>query len=344
MPPRPAAPVAFLGPTANNYLARSAYRLARSAGLAVRPLLARAGLTREELERPGRVAVRAQVKFLELVADTLDDDLLGFHIAEHAELREAGLLYYVLASSETLAEVLQRGERYSSLGNEGIVAQVIGGKGVGFGVRYSGVNRRLDRQMMEFWMTAVVIMVRRLTGKRLVPSRVRMLHSRKHGRREMNRYFGCDIEFDAAVDEITFPKEAGQLPVVNADPYLNRLLVQYCEEAITHRARRRLPFRARVEDAIVPLLPHAKARAAEIARRLGVSQRTLARRLKHEGVTFSEVLHGLRLDLAHRYLRDKEMSISHIAWLLGYQTAAAFSHAFKHWTGKTPSQAAAPRP
>jgi AraC-like DNA-binding protein len=94
-----------------------------------------------------------------------------------------------------------------------------------------------------------------------------------------------------------------------------------------------------VENAIVPLLPHGKARANEIAGRLGVSPRTFARWLSLEGLTFSEVLEGLRCGLAERYLADGNLSISQIAWLLGYQEVSAFTHAFKRWTGKTPREA-----
>jgi AraC-like DNA-binding protein len=89
---------------------------------------------------------------------------------------------------------------------------------------------------------------------------------------------------------------------------------------------------------VVPLLPHGKARTSEIARQLGVSQRTLGRRLSEEGLTFSELLNSLRLDLANRHLADRDLAISQIAWLLGYRDVGAFSHAFKRWTGKSPGR------
>jgi AraC-like DNA-binding protein len=88
----------------------------------------------------------------------------------------------------------------------------------------------------------------------------------------------------------------------------------------------------------VPLLPHGKARVDEIARRLGVSQRTLARRLSMEQMSFSAVLERLKIDLADRYLADDGLSISQVAWLLGYQEVSSFTHAFKRWTSKTPRQ------
>ena len=131
------------------------------------------------------------------------------------------------------------------------------------------------------------------------------------------------------------------MPVLSADPYLNRLLILYCGEAISHRPKASASFRSRVENAVVPLLPHGKTRTSEIARELGVSQRTLARRLAEEGLTFSELLDSLRSDLANRHLADRDLAISQIAWLLGYRDVGAFSHAFKRWTGKAPGKARA---
>jgi AraC-like DNA-binding protein len=126
--------------------------------------------------------------------------------------------------------------------------------------------------------------------------------------------------------------------VVSADHYLNKILTGYCEEALSQRPSKRSPFRSSVENAIVPLLPHGKARADVISRRLGVSQRTLARRLSSEQMSFSGVLENLKMDLAERYLADDALSISQVAWLLGYQEVSSFTHAFKRWTNKTPRQ------
>jgi AraC-like DNA-binding protein len=70
-----------------------------------------------------------------------------------------------------------------------------------------------------------------------------------------------------------------------------------------------------------------------------MSSRTLERRLRLEGLTFGGILSELRCDLAKRYFREEDLSISKIAWLLGYQEVSGFTHAFKRWTGKTPREA-----
>jgi AraC-like DNA-binding protein len=327
-------------PNATGSITRLAYAKAKEAGTDLYSLLKKAGLTLGEIEDPGaRLKVRDQIRFLNLVASALQDDFLGFHLAQQPDLREIGLLYYVAASSETMSEALRRVARYSSIVNEGVTLKYIDGRDVGIRFAYVGTSRHLDRHQIEFFMTLLVRVCRQLTGLRLVPTRLNLTHRRDGNSRDFVEFFGGNGEFGASVDELVFAPAIRQMPVLGADPYLNKILVVDCEEALSRRPTNQGSFRSSVENTIVPLLPHGTARAGEIARRLGVSQRTFARRLSLEGLTFSDILESLRSDLAGRYLSDEDLSISQIAWLLGYQEVSALTHAFKRWTGKTPREA-----
>ncbi len=302
-----------------------------------------AGLTEQQIEDHGvRLAVQRQIRFLDVVANALGDDCLGFHLAQLPDLRELGLLFYVAASSETLGDALQRAARYSSIVNEGLSIRCLKGADIRLVVEYVGVARHSDRHQIEFLMTLLIRICRQLTGRHLKPSRVRIVH-RASGRSgsKLAAYFGRDITFGARTDELIFANEIEDLTVSSADPYLNEILVANCEQALSHRRETRGTFRAAVENAMVPLLPHGKVRASQIAAKLGLSQRTSARRLALEGTTFSSVLESLRGDLAKQYLSDPDLSISRIAWLLGYQEVSAFTHAFKRWSGRTPREARA---
>ncbi len=331
-------------PSAAGMLSRLACARAEADGIDVAPLMAKAGVKRQQIEDDKIwLTVKSQVKFMGLIADALQDDLLGFHLARDFDLRELGLLYYVLNSSDQLRDALHRVARYSAIVNEGFSLHVREGEDLAVTFAYVGVERLSDRHQIEAWVTALVRICRQLTDRRLLPSCVTFVHHRKSGCRELDSFMGCDVVFGADADEVEFPGSARQMPVTSADPYLNGLLVKYCEEARSHRDRPRGAFRVDVENAIAPLLPHGKARAAEIARMLGMSPRTLARRLAAEGLTFAGVLNELRVDLARRYLQDEDLTISEVAWLLGYREVSAFTHAFKRWTGKTPRQARAQR-
>ncbi len=327
-------------PAAGGLLTGLAYAQAKTKGVALEPLLKASGFPSHQLEGPFlRVEVRDQIKFLDLVGDALKDEFLGFHLAQQTDLRQIGLLYYAMTSSETMIDALRRGARYSSIVNEGISQKCIDSSDVRISLHYVGVSRHLDRHQAEFRMTILVRLCRQLTGLRLLPIRLRLSHLRKRHSPEFAEYFGDDIEFGAPVDEITFAQRIRDLPIVSADAYLNELLIKYCEEALSHVPGRRGSFRASVENAIAPLLPHGRVTVAEIASRLGVSQRTLARHLSLEGLTFSELLENLRFELAKRYLAEQTLPISEVAWLLGYQEVGSFSHAFRRWTGRTPREA-----
>jgi AraC-like DNA-binding protein len=329
-------------PSATGGIARLVSTRLIEAGIDPAPLLARAGLTIEQIDnRNARLSAQSQIKLLDFAADALQDDFIGFHLAQDYDLREIGLLYYVLASSEILADALHRAERYSGIANEGISLQARTGKETAIALSYVGMDRRSDRHHMEFWLMSLVRLCRQLTNRRLVPSRIRVMHHRKKTPAEFRSFLGCEVEFGSSVDEVVFPEAVKLMPIVSADPYLNELLLKYFEEALAHRPAHGATLRSHVENAITPLLPHGKANAGEVARQLGMSHRTLARRLAAEQLTFSEIQTELKTDLAKRYLRDGDLPISQIAWLLGYREVSAFTHGFKRWTGTAPRQSRA---
>ena len=249
-----------------------------------------------------------------------------------------GLFYFVLASSDTLGEALHRGVRYSTIVNEGITLRLREGKGIGINFEYAGVPRHSDRHQIEFSMVVLTRICRQLTNRHLQASRVSFTHRRSNDTAELRTFFGSDVAFGAAADEVIFPTSIKQMAVVGADPYLNDVLIKYCEQAIAARSTKPSSFGLNVENLIALHLPHGEARVGEIARKLGVSQRTLARRLSAEGLTFAAILQRLKSELAERHLADETLSISEIAWLLGYQDVSAFTHAFKRWTGRAPTE------
>jgi AraC-like DNA-binding protein len=325
-------------PSALGLASRLACARAREAGIAIKPLLSKANLTLRQLEDlHTRIPVRSQIEFLNRVADALGDDLLGHQVARDFDLRQAGLLYYVFASSNTLREVLERGARFAVVANEGVIHEFIDGRQVGLVMQYTGVQRLADRHQIEFWVTGLVRLCRQLTGRQLRPARVCFTHFRVRGHSRLSRFLACPVEFGAPTDQILFARESCKLRVLNADPFLNRVLIDVCEQALARRRRTPDSFAARVENLLAPLLPHGEARATLVAAKLGLSPRTFARRLADEGLTFSRLLNRLRLNLARRYLLQERLSISRVAWLLGYQEVGAFSHAFRRWTGKAPS-------
>jgi AraC-like DNA-binding protein len=326
-------------PTATGGLARAAYARALNAKLDVSGVLKSAGLSRSQISKPEiRIAARSQIKFLDQVAAGLKDDLLGLHLAQSIDLRELGLLYYTLASSEDFQSALTRLARYSGIHNESVGIRVHAGKHISVLFEYIGVPRTSDRHQIEFFIATLVRLCRHITGRQLSPVEIRLIHRRPEVPRDLTAFFGCPVAFGTSRDEVVFQPGLKDVALTNADPYLNNLLQHYCEAALADRRGRAGDWRSKVENAIVPLLPHGEATIEKVAGRLGVTARTLARRLAREDVGFHDVLQDLRLRLAKEYFHEPNMSISQAAWLLGYAGPSAFSHAFKRWTGQSPRQ------
>jgi AraC-like DNA-binding protein len=302
-------------------------------------LLQQAGLSLEEIDDPGlAVEVTAQIKLLQLASELLNDDLLGFHLAHDFILREAGLLYYVLSSSSSFADAVKSAQRYTRIVHEGIEVRGRVDRAAIIALKYLNVDRRSDHHQIEFWLVAIVRMCRQLTNTRIAPLQLKVRHFREATPPEFRAFLGCDMTFGADVDEIILPEHVNALPIDGADQHLHQLLVRYAEDALAERTAESSDLRCRVERAITPLLPHGNAKASTVARDLGLSDRTLARSLTASGVTFSAVLDQYRARLAKTYISHRDLSISQIAWLLGYRDVSALTDAFKRWFGITPEQ------
>src|SRR5215813_14196913 len=326
-------------PTAGGGLSRLAIARLQSAGVPVAPLLRRVGLTPEVIADPEeRLSVRSQVALLDQAAIALKDDCIGFTLARDFDPREIGLLYYVMASSQTLGDALKRVARYSQITNEALVVRYQEGNRLLINLSYSGVPRHSERHQIEFCMFAALRICRVLTGQNLVPQHFSIAHYRSEGTAEMSRFVRTKVEFGADTDEFALNSNARELPVIHADHHLNDLLLKYCEAALADRGAGISKLRTNVENAISSVLPHGRVLVEDVARSLGMSKRTLARKLSDEGLNYSEIFERLRRDLAVRYLDDRKMHVSKIAWLLGFHEVSAFTHAFKRWTGRTPSQ------
>jgi AraC-like DNA-binding protein len=326
-------------PTAQGGLSRLAIARLKSARVPLAPFLGRVGLAPEVIAEPEeRLSVGSQIRLLDEAAVALKDDCLGFTLARDFDLREIGLLYYVMASSGTLGDALKRLARYSKVTNEALVFGYREGDRLIISLGYSGVPRHSDRHQIEFCMFAVLRICRVLTGHNLVPQQFLISHHRSEGIVAMARFVGTKVEFGAAADEFALNPDARELPLTHSDPYLNKLLLKDCEAALADRKGDVSQLRTRVENAISLQLPHGKVHVEDIARSLGMSKRTLARKLSEEGLNFTEILQQLRRDLAVRYLNDRKLHVSKIAWLLGFNEVSAFTHAFKRWTGKAPRE------
>jgi AraC-like DNA-binding protein len=168
---------------------------------------------------------------------------------------------------------------------------------------------------------------------------VDFVHPRSEGVAEFEDYFGCPVRFGVEENAVVLRQGDLARAVRSADDRLLAVLRRYCEEVLSRHADRAPAIVERVERVIADRLPQGDVSLSAAASTLGMSTRSLTRRLAEHGTSFKELVERLRRDLALRYLGETTLGLTEIAFLLGYSEVSSFSHAFRRWTGKAPSSA-----
>ena len=317
----------------------------RKHNIATAPLLLRAGLSEHGLARaaddgdglPLRVSAIGQCRFLEYAAEAMDDSAFGLHLARQIDPRDVGLYFYASSAARDLGEALALFSRYCRIVNEAFrLTQRSADSAIVF--EFVGLPRYASRHNMEYVVAAIRTALRTISGRNVVPSESRVRPQpkfRRAGVRAVLRLSGRVWRAEQSAIQIS--ADGLHLPLITADPKLLRVLRPYCDAAAKERNVKPGTLRSAVEAEVEKLLPHGKAKAENVAQALALSLRTLARRLADEGTTYGEVVDQLRKSLATQYLNDPGMSLGQIAWLLGYEGSTSFNHAFKRWTGRSPS-------
>src|SRR3954469_20949373 len=169
---RPGMPDGFCSiASATGGIAPLACARLRELGKDVAAVLAEVGARPEQVNDDAiRLEVPRQIRILELTSEELQDGLLGFHLARNFDLREIGLIYYVIASSERLADALLNGKRYCTIMNEGVRLNVkLEDRAAAIALDYVDINRQSDRHQIEFWLVTSVRICREVTDTRLAP-------------------------------------------------------------------------------------------------------------------------------------------------------------------------------
>lgn len=335
-------------PTAMGFAAKEAIAALRDRRIEIAPLLRRAGLSEHDLPLAGndgnptshRISAVAQVKFLDYAAEAMNDSAFGLHLVEQTDPRDTGIYFYVASAAKDIDEALALYARYFRIVNEGVRLKLTRKQnGVALEVEFVGLPRHLARQTAEFGMAALLKGLRVIAGRNIHPTQVSFAHMRSSGARAFERFYGCPVEFGASSDLFEFSNDALAIPLLTGDPKLLKALEPFCDMAAKERKTAAGTLRAAVENEVEKLLPHGKAKKETVAKALALSMRTFSRRLADEGVTYEEIVDQLRRSLALQYLKEPSMSVSQIAWALGYEGLTSFNHAFRRWTGHSPSAA-----
>jgi AraC-like DNA-binding protein len=277
--------------------------------------------------------------FFERAAILTQNDTLGFERGEQREMRQIGLLCYVGLSSPTVLDFLKNLARYRRVFSDAVEIGVDGLESDGvLKWRFSVLNTVGRRQYVEFGASGIMAILRQVTQRRITLRRASFRHVRTNHIPVIEKYLGCPVEFGAPVNAFIFDPNDLALPLATADSHLYAVLKTYAEDLLQRKGATHSPLVIQVERMIANGLTSGEATQEAISRALAMSPRTLSRRLAREQTTFFSILDDWRKSLAQHYLKDANLSLRDIAFLLGYANLGGFRDAFKRWTGETPRQ------
>jgi len=305
------------------------------------PILQLAGIRGRDLTDPDlRVPETASRDAWRLAMTITGDEAIGLHVAEWMPRGSLDLIEYALRTSATLADGLDRLAHYGRLINDRLAVHVLR---TGPGVRFligAADARPLHPQRAEFSIALALRLARDATATHLAPVEVWFDHAAPADATEHHQFFRSPLHFSGGLNGMVFSDADGARPLQAADAALSAVIQRRLDKALETLDARDGPSdastSARVRRLLIDRMGQQQQSVAAMGREMGVSARTLARRLVEEGTSFRQIQDEVRHQLALALLGDASASIAEIAFFLGYAEPAPFHRSFKRWTGSTP--------
>jgi len=320
-------------------LARGLTEFAAAHGASRDEMLNRAGIKPADLaDQDNRIPFEKYVVLMRTGKELTGDPALALHYGAANDMAEVSVVGLIANASETMFEAFQQLSRYGRLVIEFdggpdrfSVAQEDGGL-------WAVDNRQNANEFPELTESTFARMVcgPRRFGVTQLAKRICVTHPPPPYADEYERIFQAPVTFGAKWNAMMVD-ERWMFHRLNQQPRYVFGVLSERADALLKDLENSKTMRGTVEALLMPVLHKGEANIDAVADKLGMSRQTLFRRLKEEDVTFEIVLDELRHRLALDYLRARKVSVNETAYLVGFSDPAAFSRAFKRWTGTTPS-------
>ena len=311
-----------------------------SYGLDSSELFARAGLDHARLRDPlARFSSQAVVQLWRIAVVQTGDPCFGLTVAKFWHPTTLHALGYSWLASDNLAEAFECAARYSRLVNTASHGLI---KVDETGDLYKVIVDRGRARMpvvdagMDAGMAVLMIMCHAAYGSDFRMRRVTFMHPEPPCAARFDELFGVPVEVEQPEVALWMDHEIVTQSLATANPELVRINDRIVTDYLAQLDRSDLGMRVRSK--LIEHLPAGRISEAEIASSINVSQRSLQRKLREQGMTYTQLVEETRRDLSLQYVRDPNYSFNEVAFLLGFTEPANFSRAFKRWYGRSPSE------
>ncbi len=296
-----------------------------------------AGIEPDLLKKPGaRIRYEAINRAWRRASEVIDNDCFGLQGPKFWHPSYLYALGYAWLASHSLRESLQRFVLYLDIVSEGKSIRLQESP-AGFAVCFDlGADGMRVSAQVDCLVAIIYHMCQLNYGEDLVPLSVSFRHGPPVCEKTYVNYFKAPVVFSAECDCITFSLAEIDHALPGTNPHFARIHDQLSVDYLARQTRGDLVHR--VKASIIDAFPSGAVAHEKVAHSLGMSVRSLQRRLNEAGTTFRELLDTSRSEMALGYIRDPGVELVEIAFLLGFSDQSAFSRAFKRWTGNTPNE------
>jgi AraC-like DNA-binding protein len=314
------------------------WELVRSFGQDPRPVFEAASVDPDiRFDANARLS-RPQMNALHQAAfEATGDVALGLRVVTAYHPSHMGALGYAWIASRTPRDAWTKMQRYSKVESD-TFRLTLSERDPEFHATYfwDGEWTPIDSQIYTV-MALLVHLHRRVAGPEANPLRVEFSTEAPADLSAFEEHFQCELCFRRPQELLVLPTDVLDCPSPRAHPELELATEEMVARYLANRDK--TDILSQVRAALFECLPEGNVSAGRIAAQLHMTDRTLRRRLDEQGVSFRELLSGVRRDLARRYLADDNLSLTEISYLLGFSEPSSFTRAFRGWTGQSPSDA-----
>ncbi|MEO1436398.1 MAG: AraC family transcriptional regulator ligand-binding domain-containing protein [Bacteroidota bacterium] len=268
------------------------------------------------------------------------DERLGpgfsIRVGQEMKMEDYGVLGLSWRTCSKAGEIFERSERYFHMLSNTYVFKVEKAGEISRVLLFREPHRRGVELSNEATLSATVVVLKAMTELDIGPIEVAFKHQAPSELSSYEQAFQCPILFNQNVYGITYKTEDLETRTAKADASIHQFLQDRVEETTKGIEVSAFKIATDVERLIKNALPSGIPSITQIGEHMGMSSRTLTRRLGEHGISFRDLIRQTQESISKELLRNTRQTISEIAFQTGFSEQSAFSRAFKRWTGKAP--------
>lgn len=282
-----------------------------------------------------RISIEHWWGLLEELATLHPIPALGIQIGMRGEIQDAGILGYLAASCDSLVEAVARLQRFEPL-LQNLSHSWVKIKQDHIYIGWEGSGNESTVLSNDVVVSGTLAFIRKLIGTQtFTPLEVELAGIPVDEQKEYERLLGCPVVITDDVLAMKLPLSMLQLSIDNSNPQL-RLILEQQAESILATLPKPDEFLKDIQQHILNGLEVGQLSMKWLAGKLGISESSLYRKLSERGRSYQNLLDELRCQLAIRYIKNPDLSLTEISLMLGFSEHSAFTRAFKKWVGQTP--------